>query len=406
MFASKFAPIAISKAVKRFMGTGNELKTALFPLHEQAGGKMVPFAGYILPVQFEGAGVLKEHEHTRTKAGLFDVSHMGQIHWYGKDAATFLEKLVVSDIKGLRAGEATLSLIMQEDGGIVDDTIITNAGDYIYMVVNGACKWKDMDHFKKYLAENKNLDVKMEYQADAELVALQGPEAKNVMSNLLPKVNFTNMNFMSSTLVNVPGIPTPCRVTRCGYTGEDGFEISCHKDHVTAFVQMLLDNPAVKPAGLGCRDSLRLEAGLCLYGNDIDEKTNPVEASLLWTMGGPKGRRRVEQGFLGASHFLEKTGRPKPMARKRVGIAGMSAPARGHTEMYSADGSQKIGEITSGGFGPSYGKAMSMGYVSTANSADGSKVSLKIRGKMLPAEVTKMPFVATNYYRAPESKYF
>lgn len=218
MFASRLtAKSATSVFSRRFMGTGNELKTVLYPLHEQLGGKIVPFAGYLLPVQFEGAGVLKEHEHTRTKAGLFDVSHMGQIHWYGKDAAAFLEKIVVSDIKGLKTGESTLSLIMQEDGGIVDDTIITNAGDFIYMVVNGACKWKDMDHFKKYLAENKHMDVKMEYQADFELVALQGPEAKNVMAAMLPNVNFTKMNFMSSAVVNFPGIPAPCRVTRCGY---------------------------------------------------------------------------------------------------------------------------------------------------------------------------------------------
>eukprot|EP00981_Chlorochromonas_danica_P010425 scaffold3227_cov188-Ochromonas_danica.AAC.11 len=359
---------------------------------------MVPFAGYHLPVQYEGLGVLKEHLHTRATdaASLFDVSHMGQILWHGKDAATFLEKMVVGDIKSLKAGDAKLSLIMNEDGHIVDDTVISNAGDHFYMVVNGACKWKDMEHFKKYL---KGYDVTMTYLDTQQLVALQGDAAKHVVQKLAPALNVNAMNFMTGTVATVAGIPN-CRVTRCGYTGEDGFEISVTPDRAVELAKAILAEPSVKPAGLGSRDSLRLEAGLCLYGNDIDETTNPVEASLVWTIGGPKSRRRLERGFLGADKFLEADGKLKPVNRKRVGLAGMKAPARGHTEIFALDGQTKIGEVTSGGFGPSYQKALAMGYVDTKHAAEDTEVLLSVRGKMLPAKVTKMPFVPTRYYKA------
>lgn len=360
---------------------------------------MVPFAGYSLPVQYEGLGVLKEHVHTRApaSASLFDVSHMGQIKWYGKDAVKFIEKMVVGDIAGLSAGEAKLSLIMNEQGGIVDDTVITNAGEYIYMVVNGACKYKDMDHFKKYL--EPGMDVRMEYQPDQQLLALQGKGAKAVLARLAPSVPVGSMNFMTSTVATVAGIPD-CRVTRCGYTGEDGFEISVVPAQAVNLAQALLAQPEVKPSGLGARDSLRLEAGLCLYGNDLDESVNPIEGSLGWTIGGPKSRRRKEQGFLGASMFLEKDGKLKPITRKRVGLAGMKAPARQHTEIFSKDGSVKIGEITSGGFGPTYQKPLAMGFVKTEFAADGTEVMVSVRGKMNPALVTKTPFVPTDYFKA------
>lgn len=202
-------------------------KTAFFDVHHNLKGKMVEFAGYNLPVQYEGMGVLKEHNHTRAAgcAGLFDVSHMGQIHWYGKDAVKFIEQMVVGDIASLKAGESKLSLIMNDQGGIVDDTVITNAGDYVYMVVNGGCKWKDMKHFNKYLSESK-LDVKMEYQEDMQLLALQGKGAHQVVSRLAPSLDLSKMNFMTSTITNFGGIENT-RITRCGYTGEDGFEISC-----------------------------------------------------------------------------------------------------------------------------------------------------------------------------------
>jgi aminomethyltransferase len=335
-------------------------KTSLYDLHVAKGGKMVEFAGYYLPVQFEGLGVMKEHLHTRApaSASLFDVSHMGQIIWRGKDAVKFIEKMVVGDIAGLKPGEAKLSLIMNENGGIVDDTVITNVGSYVYMVVNGACKHKDMEHFNKYIKDG-GLDVHMEYLESQQLVALQGKGASSVMKRLVPSIDFSKMPFMSSIETTLAGFKN-CRVTRCGYTGEDGFEISVPPESAVALSTILLEQPEVQPSGLGARDSLRLEAGLCLYGNDIDETINPIEANLVWTIGGPKTRRRLEQGFLGAEHFLEKSGKLKPVSKKRVGLAGMKAPARGHTDIVSPDGKTKLGEVTSGGFGPSFTKPMAM----------------------------------------------
>lgn len=361
---------------------------------------MVPFAGYELPVQFEGAGVLKEHLHTRAPgcSSLFDVSHMGQIKWHGKDAVKFIEKMVVGDIASLKVGEAKLSLIMNENGGIVDDTVIANAGDFVYMVVNGACKWKDMEHFKRYM-EGSKLDVHMEYLGEQQLLALQGKGAHIALAKLAPSLDFSKMGFMTGIQTTVAGIPN-CRVTRCGYTGEDGFEISVDVPNAVSLASALLAQPGVNPCGLGARDSLRLEAGLCLYGNDLDESVNPVEGALTWTIGGPKSRRRKEQGFLGAEHFLEKDGRLKPVQRKRVGLSGMRAPARGHTEIFAADGVTRIGEVTSGGFGPTYGKPLAMGFVNVSHEKEGSEVLLSIRGKMTPATVTKTPFVPTDYFRS------
>jgi aminomethyltransferase len=386
-------------ASRRAFCTGEPLvKTAFYDLHLQLGGKMVPFAGYHLPVQYEGLGVLKEHQLTRAagSAGLFDVSHMGQIKWTGKDAVKFIEKMVVGDIAGLKVGEAKLSLIMNEKGGIVDDTVIANAGSHIYMVVNGACKYKDMDHFKKYMS---GMDVHMEYLGEQQLLALQGKGAAAVAARLCPSIDFKKMDFMTGVDTTFAGIPN-CRVTRCGYTGEDGFEISVDPKNAVKLAETLLAQPEVKPSGLGARDSLRLEAGLCLYGNDLDETINPVEGGLVWTMGGPKSRRRKEQGFLGASTFLEPSGALKPVSKKRVGLSGMKAPARGHTEIFDAEGKKKIGEITSGGFGPTYGKALAMGYVETASSEAGTKVNVNVRGKMLPCEISKMPFVETSYFKS------
>eukprot|EP01036_Dinobryon_divergens_P028196 gene28196-37099_t len=351
---------------------GKMVKTSLYDLHLQIGGKMVPFAGYELPVQYDGLGVLKEHLHTRAlnSASLFDVSHMGQIKWHGKDAVKFIEKLCVSDIKSLKVGEAKLSLIMNEKGTIVDDTVITNAGDYIYMVVNGACKYKDMDHFENYI-KSSGLDVQMEYLGDQQLIALQGKGAKTVIGRLVPNLDLVKMNFMTGVDTSIAGIES--RITRCGYTGEDGFEISVAPGDAVKLASLLLEQPEVKPAGLGARDSLRLEAGLCLYGNDLDETITPIEGALTWTIGGPKSRRRLEQGFLGAEAFLLPGGQLKPIQKKRVGLADMRAPARAPTEIFSADGSKKIGSITSGGFGPSLQKPI----------------------------VVKTPFFPTDYYRAP-----
>lgn len=375
-------------------------------MHVELGGKMVPFAGYELPVQYKGenGGVMKEHLWCRSegKASLFDVSHMGQIRWHGKDRAAFLEKIVVGDIAGLEEGQGCLSLVTNEKGGIIDDTVITNAGDYIYMVVNGATKHGDMKHFKEQM-EAFNGDVSMEYLGDdVQLMAVQGPGAAEAVKKLLPSgFDLTKMPFMTgvnTTLNQIDG----CRITRCGYTGEDGFELAMPTSETQSIVSSLLEDPSVLPTGLGARDSLRLEAGLCLYGNDLDETINPVEGSLAWTMGGPKSRRRKEGGFLGAEHILTPEGKLQKVARKRIGIKGMKAPARQHTEIFDASGENKIGEITSGTFGPSFKAPVAMGYVETAFSKAGTEVMLKIRNKMQKAEVSKMPFVEARYYRVPE----
>mmetsp|Transcript_19676 Transcript_19676/g.41345 ORF Transcript_19676/g.41345 Transcript_19676/m.41345 type:complete len:415 (+) Transcript_19676:96-1340(+) len=382
------------------------VKTALYDLHKELGGDMVPFAGYELPVLYKGenGGVMKEHLWCREdgKASLFDVSHMGQIRWHGNDRTAFIEKLVVGDIASLPAGSGCLSLITNAQGGIIDDTVITNAGDYIYMVVNGATKFGDMKHFKEQL-EQFDGDVSMEYLEESmQLFAVQGPGAAEAVKKLLPDgFDLTSMAFMTGTDTTLDGIEG-CRITRCGYTGEDGFEIAMPAEHAVSIASKLISDPTVNPTGLGARDSLRLEAGLCLYGNDIDANTTPTEAALGWTMGGPKSRRRLEGGFIGAENILKPDGKFKAISRKRVGIMGMKAPARDHTEIYDASGENKIGEVTSGTFSPCLKKPIAMGYVEKDASKAGTEVLLKIRGKMQKAEVTKMPFVESRYYRVPE----
>lgn len=394
---------------KRALATGADeplVKTALYDFHKELGGDMVPFAGYELPVLYKGenGGVMNEHLWCRAdgKAAMFDVSHMGQIKWHGKDRADFLEKIVVGDIKGLAPGTGLLSLVTNEKGGIIDDTVITNAGDFIYMVVNGATKFGDMKHFKEQM-DAFDGDVSMEYLEDTmQLLAIQGPGAADAVAKLLPDgFDLTNMAFMTGTDTTLDGIDG-CRITRCGYTGEDGFEIAMPAEHTVSIASKLLEDPTVNPTGLGARDSLRLEAGLCLYGNDLDENTTPVEGTLGWTMGGPKSRRRTEGGFLGAEHILTPEGKFKKSARKRVGIMGMKAPAREHAEIYDATGENLIGEITSGTFSPCLKKPIAMGYVSTGNHKNGTEVMVKIRNKMQKAAVTKMPFVESRYYRVPE----
>lgn len=283
-----------SASVRSLSSTDGLKRTALYDLHLELGGKMVPFAGYELPVQYEGLGVMKEHVHTRSKgcASLFDVSHMGQITWSGAEATNFVEKMVCGDIASLKPGESKLSLIMTESGGIMDDTVITKEEESIFMVVNGACKDKDIEHFKKYMGD---FTVSMNYIENDHLLALQGDGAKDVLARLQTTIDIPRMNFMTSVNNVTLGGISGCRITRCGYTGEDGFEISVSAQSAEKLARLLLAESSVKPAGLGARDSLRLEAGLCLYGNDLNETINPVESGLVWTIGGPKSRRRKEQ---------------------------------------------------------------------------------------------------------------
>jgi len=311
--------------------------------------------------------------------------------------------VVVGNIAGLKDGCGCLSLITNELGGIMDDTVITNAGEYIHMVVNGATKFGDMKHFREQM-EDFYGDVTMEYLEDSmQLLALQGPGAAEAAKKILPSgFDLTNMAFMTGADTILEGIDG-CRITRCGYTGEDGFEISVPAEYAVSIASKLVSDPSVNPTGLGARDSLRLEAGLCLYGHDLNETTNPVMAALAWTMGGPKGRRRKEGGFVGVEHILQpEDGKLQKVAKKRVGIKGMKAPARGGAKIYDAAGEKQIGEVTSGMFSPCLKAPIAMGYVETTMSKAGTDISLKIRGKMHQGQITKMPFVESNYYRVPE----
>jgi len=419
--AAAAARHAVSRRTMASASSNELMKTSLNEWHKELGGDMVPFAGYELPVlyknQSDNCGVMKEHLWCRSegKASLFDVSHMGQIRWHGKDRTQFVERIVGGDIQGLKENQSCLSLITNAEGGIMDDTVITNAGDHIYMVVNGATKFTDMAHFSKILVDEfADKDVTMEYlQDDYQLLAVQGSGAAAAILKVMPNNSIHSRNasedklhimpFMSSiNNVMLDGI-YPCRLTRCGYTGEDGFEISVPAGISTIqLASKLIKDPTVNPTGLGARDSLRLEAGLCLYGNDLNDTINPVMGGLSWTLGKPNSRRRLEQGYLGADTFLTPEGKLQKQQQKRVGIIGMKAPARQDTEIYDATGTTKIGVITSGTYSPCLKKPIAMGYVDTAHSKADTDIQLNIRNKMVSAKVTKMPFVESRYYRVPE----
>jgi aminomethyltransferase len=359
-------------------------RTPLFDLHRSLGAKLVPFAGYEMPVQYP-MGILGEHLHTRAKAGLFDVSHMGQVRLRGSGAAPALETLCPGDIQALGTMRQRYTLFTNERGGILDDLMVTNAGDHLFVVVNAACKVADVAHLRRHIADR----VAVEVLADRALLALQGPAAANVIGRLAPELR--KLTFMTTAQATLDG--TPCFVTRSGYTGEDGYEISVPGERAERLAKRLLAEPEVAPIGLGARDSLRLEAGLCLYGHDIDETTTVVEADLLWAY---HKRRRAEGGFPGAAVLQRQLAEGPP--RKRVGILPEGrAPAREHTEI--TDGTRRIGEITSGGFGPTVGGPIAMGYVETAHAAPGTAVSLMVRGTPRPARIVKLPFFAPRYYR-------
>lgn len=359
------------------------LKTPLHALHVELGAKMVPFAGYDMPVQYP-AGVKAEHLHTRAKAGLFDVSHMGQVKLTGADAARDLERLVPGDLEGLAVGQMRYSMFTNEAGGILDDLMVCRIEDGLMVVVNAACKDADIAHMRVHLSSEITV------LEDRALIALQGPGAEAALSALAPAA--ATLSFMTGAEMDVDG--AACFVTRSGYTGEDGYEISVPADQAEALARKLLAQNDVEAIGLGARDSLRLEAGLCLYGHDIDETTTPVEAALTWSIG---KRRREEGGFPGAEIILDQIKNGTP--RKRVGILPDGrAPAREGTEIQAPDGTS-IGSITSGGFGPSLEAPLAMGYVTTEHAAAGSALNVVVRGKALPAKTAKMPFVPNGYKR-------
>ncbi len=359
-------------------------RTPLFELHKKLGGKLVPFAGYEMPVQF--AGILAEHEQVRSKAGLFDVSHMGQAVLRGPGAAAALEALVPGDIQGLQAGRIRYTMLTNGHGGIIDDLMVASRGEHLYLVVNASRKDVDLAHIRDHLPAG----VTLEEMADRALIALQGPQAAEVLARLAPASR--HMLFMTGEELRVGDVP--CLVSRSGYTGEDGFELSVAADQAVHLAEMLLDESEVQPIGLGARDTLRLEAGLCLYGNDIDETTTPIEAELAWTIS---KRRREEGGFPGASVILNQL--ENGPQRKRVGIRPEGrAPARAHTEISDGSG-RPIGEITSGGYGATVQAPIAMGYVQTAFAQPDTAVGLSVRGKMLAAAVVALPFVPHHYYK-------
>lgn len=368
-------------------------RTPLFGLHTELGGKMVPFAGYEMPVQYP-LGVLKEHLHTRARAGLFDVSHMGQARLIGPDHETTagaLETLAPGEISRLGQGRMRYTMFLNETGGILDDLMVTRplaAEDdgRLMLVVNAACKDADYAHLQAKLPGNVTLSP----LEDRALLALQGPSAAGVMANWCPQA--ADMGFMTAASASFNEID--CHVSRCGYTGEDGYEISVAAGQAEQLARTLLGHDDVEMIGLGARDSLRLEAGLCLYGHDIDETTSPVEADLVWSMS---KRRREQGGFPGAER-IQRELRDGPQ-RLRVGIKPEGkAPAREGAEIVD-DAGNEIGTVTSGGFGPSAEGPVAMGYVQSAYGAPGSAVGLMVRGEARPAHVVPMPIVPHRYYR-------
>jgi aminomethyltransferase len=382
--------------------TESLISTPLHDLHLSLGGKMVGFAGYSLPVQYE-AGVLKEHLHTRNGAGLFDVSHMGQIRIRARsgdqpgdlaDVARALETLMPADAQGLAVNRQRYGLFTNSTGGILDDLMFANRDDHFYLVVNAACKAADLAR----LEANLSSDCIVEAVGDRALLALQGPKAEEALAMLAP--GCAEMRFMDVETLNLNGCE--CYVSRSGYTGEDGFEISVPEADAAALAQALLKHDAVEPAGLGARDSLRLEAGLCLYGSDLDATITPVEAGLEWSI--QKSRRRggrMAGGFPGEDVILDQL--VSGATRRRVGLRPDGrAPVRAGAQLYEDEtATNTIGVVTSGGFGPSVGHPISMAYIETAQSAPGTRLFAEVRGKRLAVDVAPLPFITAQYKRNP-----
>ncbi|GJE44805.1 glycine cleavage system aminomethyltransferase GcvT [Methylobacterium soli] len=368
-------------------------RTPIHALHLLHGARMVPFAGYDMPLQYP-AGLLKEHLHTRSAAGLFDVSHMGQIALRAEDpaaVASALETLIPADILGLKPGRQRYGLLTDVDGGILDDLMIAHLGDRFVLVVNAARKAADAAHLRAHLPESIRIEM-----LPRALIALQGPKAEAVLAPLAP--DLATMRFMDVREMAVGGVPA--LVTRSGYTGEDGFEISLPADSAAFVAETLLAHPEVMPVGLGARDSLRLEAGLCLHGSDIDPGTSPIEAGLTWAVS--PARRQVGAragGFPGAARILREIA--DGPARLRVGLRPEGRmPVRAGAPLFAdLDEAEPIGAVTSGGFGPSVEAPVAMGYLPTALSEPGRQVFAEVRGRRLPLAVTRLPFVPAGFKR-------
>jgi len=361
---------------------------------------MVPFGGWDMPVQYP-AGIIESHLHCRKSAGLFDVSHMLGVVLRGAHRVEFMEKLCCADLKALPEGMGTLTVITNEAGGVIDDCIVTNAGDHLYMVINAGHEEKDLPHIAKHMKEfvSSGGDVSMETLADNGILALQGPKAVDVLQRFVP-FDLKQMPFMSAKSLPVRGIE--CFVSRSGYTGEDGFEIAVPKGNgaehgVITLWEEFLSQEEVLPVGLGARDSLRLEAGLCLYGNDLDDTTTPVEGSLQWVIA--KRRRNEPGSFVGSDVILEQLA-SKSTSRKRVGFTVKGAPVREGTPILSSTG-EEVGVVTSGSFSPNLKTGIGMCYVKPPVSKIGTELEVLVRNKKQTITIAKMPFVTQNYYRGP-----
>ncbi|XP_013657463.2 aminomethyltransferase, mitochondrial [Brassica napus] len=380
---------------RRYFASGADLKkTALYDFHVAHGGKMVPFAGWSMPIQYKDS-IIDSTVNCRVNGSLFDVAHMCGLSLKGKDCVPFLETLVVADVAGLAPGTGSLTVFTNEKGGAIDDSVITKVTDeHIYLVVNAGCRDKDLAHIEEHMKafKSKGGDVSWHIHDERSLLALQGPLAAPVLQHLT-KEDLSKLYFGQFQILDING--STCFLTRTGYTGEDGFEISVPSEHAVDLAKAILEKSEgkVRLTGLGARDSLRLEAGLCLYGNDMEQHITPVEAGLTWAIG---KRRRAEGGFLGADVILKQL-QDGPTIR-RVGFFSSGPPARSHSEVHDESGN-KIGEITSGGFSPNLKKNIAMGYVKSGQHKNGTKVKILVRGKPYEGNITKMPFVATKYYK-------
>ena len=371
--------------------TADLLKTPLHALHVELGARIVPFAGYEMPVQYAG-GLIAEHRHTREAAGLFDVSHMGQLQLVGPDAAAALESLMPVDVIGLALGKQRYGLLLTDEGTIIDDLMFVNRGDHLFLIVNGACKAGDIAHIQARIGTRCQV-VPLPDQA---LLALQGPQAVTALQRLVPGVQA--LVFMTGGDFDWQG--APLFITRSGYTGEDGFEISVPAAQAEALARALLAQPEVKPIGLGARNSLRLEAGLCLYGNDIDTTTTPIEAGLNWAI--QKVRRTGGAragGFPGADLILGQLDGSRKLERQRIVLAAKErVPVREPAPLENLDG-QTIGQVCSGLLSPTLDRPIAMAYVKPGYATVGTELFAMVRGKPVPMEVVAPPFVPTRYHR-------
>ncbi len=362
---------------------GDLQKLPLDGWHRERGARMVPFAGYLMPIQYEG--IVAEHHWTRESAGLFDVSHMGQLTVSGERAAEALEALLPGAITTLKPGRMRYSLLLNDEGGILDDLMVTNTGEAIGLIVNGACKWDDIAHLREHLPD----EVTLSHHDDRALLALQGPKAGEVLAALVPGA--AALVFMQAGRFDWEG--TPLDIARAGYTGEDGFEISVPGEHVSTLADALVADERVRPAGLGARDSLRLEAGLPLYGHDLTDTVDPVSADLLFAL---TKRRREAGGFKGHARVASLLEAGTGLRRVGLVLDGRQ-PAREGATIHASDA--RIGHVTSGGFSPTLGHPIAMGYVETEHSAEGTKLEIEVRGRRLPARVAPLPFVPHRYHR-------